>query len=318
MPRTPINNIVGALKSVTLTPLAREQLRETLMSYADLHQTRQKPHVSAFSSARFLSYIIHRRVAVGFSLALLFVLIGGPVAEAAYASRPGDPLYELRLSVVEPIATAFIPEAVGRARWHAVLAEQRIEDAVYAAEKGILNEQLALKLDAELETQIRYFNTYTTMLRDEGRMQDAIKSRAEFEARLSTKRESVATAAKKAKERSDTKAAGALSEVAARAGIQEEPAQIIELAPTQPKPAPNTSLKPKVFDTPKKVIEDVAATTPEIEKTDKRTSVRDTVKKAFPLKEEKEKENRQKEEQEEAGTQKEKEEDEGLLPFLRL
>lgn len=80
-----------------------------------------------------------RRPAFAFAAAVLIIMVfGGATAYAAQGSLPGDPLYAVKVDVMEPLQTALTFSAAGKIVLQQTLAERRLDEAVMLANKGKL------------------------------------------------------------------------------------------------------------------------------------------------------------------------------------
>lgn len=85
-------------------------------------------------------------------LAVLVVLGGGGTAYASEGALPGDPLYSIKVGVVEPLRTTLAIGAEARAEAHLALAERRLEEAEALAAQGKLTEETTAELENNFET----------------------------------------------------------------------------------------------------------------------------------------------------------------------
>ena len=69
----------------------------------------------------------------------MVVLASGGVAYAAEGTLPGDTLYPVKVSVLEPIRTALTFSPTAQIQWHITLAERRISEATALANEGKLS-----------------------------------------------------------------------------------------------------------------------------------------------------------------------------------
>jgi len=97
----------------------------------------------------------HRVVSVAFAAILIVVLAGGGVASASMSALPGDSLYAVKVSVVEPIRVALASTPVAKAEVQAQLADNRLKEAETLAAQGKLDDtkknQIATLIDAHTE-----------------------------------------------------------------------------------------------------------------------------------------------------------------------
>ena len=167
------------LRDIQLPEEARVRMRAELAAFADLHT----PSAATVSSSRTFSGIAFWT----WRIAAVFVLMIGVVGGSAYASadaQPGTPLYALRLRVAEPVQTALIPTPEGRAAWHAILAERRLEEAATVAVSGSFTTSLDRSISDNFMLQVEKSLAASRELETTGKTEGALLARADLEARI--------------------------------------------------------------------------------------------------------------------------------------
>ncbi len=117
------------------------------------------------------------------ALLILVASLGG-TAYAANGSLPGQPLYPIKINVTEPVETALIPSASGKAAWHAILAERRLDEATQLAVKGSLDSATQQSLSDNFSTHVRDSIAAADELQKEGDVNGALAVRSDLEARI--------------------------------------------------------------------------------------------------------------------------------------
>lgn len=166
------------LRAITLPTDARARMREELMAYADMHATVSAPTPSPFQS--FFSM----RLYAGFAA---FLLVIGGLGGTAYASEralPGDKLYAVKVGLTEPIQTALIPTNTGKAAWHAILAERRLEEAALLASENKLSTETQAMLAANFSGHVEESVAHAEELAAAGDTFASLSVRSDLEARL--------------------------------------------------------------------------------------------------------------------------------------
>lgn len=81
-----------------------------------------------------------------FGILLIIAVSGGSIAYAAKGSLPGEFLYDIKVSVLEevPVLLSFSYES--KAKWEALRAERRLEEAEALAVTGTLDAEAARKI----------------------------------------------------------------------------------------------------------------------------------------------------------------------------
>lgn len=176
MTRTP-EELFKPLSSVTLSASERTRMRAELAAFADLHTLpTPAPKRSPFAEWRMLSR--------AFAVLLLMVGVVGGSAYASSDALPGDPLYAVKLSIAEPLQATLIPTKEGKAAWHAVLAERRLEEAAKLAVEGKLDAELETAITQNFAVQVERSLALSDELREEGNAEAALLARSDLEARV--------------------------------------------------------------------------------------------------------------------------------------
>ena len=100
---------------------------------------------------RFFSLGWQPRWAMALSVVLIMLLAGSGTVAAAGGSMPDSPLYPVKLAT-EQVWLTLTPSNIGRAELHAKLADRRVAEIIYMADKGDVQqvEVIAQRLDNHL------------------------------------------------------------------------------------------------------------------------------------------------------------------------
>ena len=100
---------------------------------------------------RFFSLGWQPRWAMALSVVFITLLAGGGTVAAAGGSMPDSPLYPVKLAT-EQVWLTLTPSNMGRAELHAKLADRRVAEIIYMADKGDAQqvEVIAQRLDNHL------------------------------------------------------------------------------------------------------------------------------------------------------------------------
>ena len=92
-----------------------------------------------------------RRWATAVTMVLVLLLAGGSTVVAASNSMPDEPLYPVKLAT-EQVQLALTPSALGKAELYAKLADKRVAEIIYTANKGKAKqvEEVTQRLDSHL------------------------------------------------------------------------------------------------------------------------------------------------------------------------
>lgn len=183
--RSEPETIFAPLRSVQLPDAVKAHMRAELSAYADLHAV--SPRV-ALQRSPFSYWAPLSRV---FTVLLLMVGVVGGSAYASSDALPGDPLYAVKLRIAEPVQTALIPTKEGKASWHAVLAERRLEEATKLAVAGKLDASIEGTITENFALQVERSLAVSDEIREGGNAEVALMVRSDLEARITAHEEIV-------------------------------------------------------------------------------------------------------------------------------
>jgi len=174
---TTIESKLKELKTLRLPEERKLRMREELLAYAELHAVAPAPAARAFSRFHFRIYSA--------LAAVLIIIIGlGGTAYASEDALPGDTLYSVKVSIAEPLQTALVPGEKGKAAWHAILAERRLEEAAQLAAKEKLTPDTQEKLAANFTDQVKATDANADRLERAGDAIGSLSVRSDLDARL--------------------------------------------------------------------------------------------------------------------------------------
>jgi len=165
------------LKAIRLTDARKRLMREELIAYATLHSVAPAPAARAFSHFQF-------RIYSGLAAVLILIIGVGGTAYASEDALPGDVLYPVKVNISEPIQTALVPSDKGKAAWHAILAERRLEEAAQLAAKGTLTPDTQEEIAANFNEQVDASDENADQLERHGDMLGSLSVRSDLDARL--------------------------------------------------------------------------------------------------------------------------------------
>lgn len=167
------------LHEIHLPKETRARMRAELLSYAELHA------VPAAGIAAHSSLTVFRfRLYAWFSAALLLIATLGGTAYASESALPGDTLYSVKVGFTEPLQGALIPSDRGRAAWHAILAERRLEETAQLAANGKLSSSTQNMLATNFSGQVSASQESSDRLEHDGDTSGSLSARSDLEARL--------------------------------------------------------------------------------------------------------------------------------------
>ncbi len=152
---------------VRLSESAKARIRERLVVHMEEHPVmtyRLSPYQYLMGAQSFFTT---RRVPMIACMFLLIFAVGGATTFAAEGALPGDPLYALKVSVIEPVRglVAVSPEA--NAAWHVSLAETRVSEVEQLAAKQELTPEEGLKSKERLDKSLEEVRTTLEKLNED-------------------------------------------------------------------------------------------------------------------------------------------------------
>ncbi len=182
---TNIERELKNLNTIRLPEEARTRMRAELSAYADLHAMAVPPAASqkALPVARLFQTFRFRMYASAVAVLAIVVGLGG-TAYASSDALPGDTLYAVKTAFAEPVQTALVPDTEGKASWHAVLAERRLEEAAQLAAQNRLSSETQEQLAESFTTHVAASLHDADLLEKSGRTDRSLAVRSDLEARL--------------------------------------------------------------------------------------------------------------------------------------
>ena len=147
-----VKNSFDPLRAERLSDTERIRGRNVIMSYMAEHPLTSSMHtrVLVSLSSIFSSTVqAHTARALTFATALVLV-VGVGTSYAAEGALPGEPLYEMKVRVVEPLRGVLAVSEVSKAKWDTERISRRLAEAEVLAARGELDEESR----TEIETRI--------------------------------------------------------------------------------------------------------------------------------------------------------------------
>lgn len=181
------------LKAIRLEDASKERMRAALSSYADLHASETVlPRTGAVVSPLSAFFSRTRSLYAG-ALMLTLVVAGGTQASiAAEGAVPGDILYPLKVSVVEPMALVLSLSPERKAELSAEFASRRVEEAATLASSNKLDTERADELAARFDTHIDELARETVALESKGELGVSLAVRSDLSQKVSERTEEIA------------------------------------------------------------------------------------------------------------------------------
>ncbi|KND51370.1 MAG: hypothetical protein ABA06_03610 [Parcubacteria bacterium C7867-001] len=165
----------------------------------------------------------------------LFILIGGSTVFASDTSLPGDTLYGVKTSLVEPTQGFFAQTPEAKVSWNTKLVSRRIEEAEELAAGDKLSDRAAEQLALHIDTNVKAAQEARSALAIEHDESDA-----ELTSSLSAHGKVLATLADKSKNDSSRRGARSLSAFLAKWNEDEPVLALADTAATKSGPSMKT------------------------------------------------------------------------------
>jgi hypothetical protein len=141
------------VSELSLTDAERSHMRYVLREYAAFRRAELKPeHASLL--AQFRALVTSRPLALALSAFLVVGVTGAGAAQAADGALPGDPLYSLKVGVVEPLRLS-LASAGTKHSLERTFAERRLTEAAELANL----DRLSPATEATLAAHFTYYST---------------------------------------------------------------------------------------------------------------------------------------------------------------
>jgi Domain of unknown function (DUF5667) len=189
---TKTENFIKNLRHVALTSTEAQSMRERLVAYSDLHAISESAETvstravrSTFSISSFSFLYAYPRVIGAAALVFVLLISGTGVSYAAENTLPGQILYPVKVSIVEPIQGALITNVAQQAEWQDQLADRRLTEASTLAAENKLATSTQEYLEQATAQHVALAQQDATDLADSGNEDAALSVRSDLEARLS-------------------------------------------------------------------------------------------------------------------------------------
>ncbi|MBI5456527.1 hypothetical protein HY969_02200 [Candidatus Kaiserbacteria bacterium] len=151
---------IRSLSAFKLTDEERHKAKKMLLEYA-----RMKPvRVAAAAPRAWFSFGIRPIPVIA---GVMVVILSTSTAAAAENALPGDFLYNIKVSINEPVRASLAASAEAKAAWAIERAERRIEEAASLALAGELDDETNEDLNARFETHVKEAEAEQASLQEE-------------------------------------------------------------------------------------------------------------------------------------------------------
>lgn len=190
--------LIAPLQEMRLGDSEREHIRERLISFMRLHP------VSPYAGASFWERMRTRQsrlilpphfVSLAAACLVLVISIGGGTTYASLLSLPGDPLYSLKVDVIEPLSGVFATTPQAKAELNVQLADRRLVEAEDLAAQGKLTPNTSAIVTTQLQSVTQAFDDSVQTLQDDHQTAAALDAQSTMEAALQAHQQVLASVA---------------------------------------------------------------------------------------------------------------------------
>ena len=215
---------VSKLGQIKLSPTEAQEMRERLIAYSNLHSVPEAVHALPVRSIYFSYLTSSSRFLTASALIILILVSGTGVSYAAENTLPGQPLYGVKVAIVEPIQGALITTTAGQANWQNELTERRLTEASTLAAQNNLSSSTQEYLAEAVSTHVALAQEDAASLADTGNGDAALAVRSDLDASLSAHADLLASVAPRLKAAGDINTSNAV--VALLTTVQANQAQV--------------------------------------------------------------------------------------------
>lgn len=181
------------LKAIRLEESSKDRMRAALSAYADLHASEAVQPRTGTQVSPLSAFFSRTRSLYAGALMLTLVVAGGTQASiAAEGAVPGDMLYPLKVSVVEPMALVLSLSPERKAELSAEFASRRVEEAATLASSDRLDDTRANELAARFDTHVDELARETVALESRGELGVSLAVRSDLSQKVSERTEEIA------------------------------------------------------------------------------------------------------------------------------
>ncbi|HEY0948101.1 MAG TPA: DUF5667 domain-containing protein [Candidatus Paceibacterota bacterium] len=184
---------IRPLKAIRLEESSKERMRAALSAYADLHAFEAVLSRAGAEASPLSAFFSRTRSLYAGALMLTLMVAGGTQASiAAEGSVPGDILYPLKVSIVEPVALMLSLSPERKAELSAEFASRRVEEAATLASSNKLDDSRADELAARFDTHVDELAKETVALESRGELGVSLAVRSDLSQKVSQRTEEIA------------------------------------------------------------------------------------------------------------------------------
>jgi len=148
---------------------------------------------SSYFTPNYLISLFKDKRMVTLTLALILALGGSGTVAAAEGALPGDTLYPVKVSIVEPLRGLANVSTEAEAEWEIRLAERRLDEAITLAARGRLDAETRASLENSITNHEQSAGTYIASLDASGEAQAAADLQFDLDSTLAARHNVLST-----------------------------------------------------------------------------------------------------------------------------
>lgn len=137
--KNPLKQFIDSTDKIHLSDDAKVRMRTKLVAHMRIHPIAPPPYQKLVGILSPYTAMLKRPM-LAFAI-LLFVAVGGATTFAAVGSLPGDPLYPLKVKVIEPAQGLMAVSPKAKAVWQVSIVETRLGEIEELAKKDRLTSE---------------------------------------------------------------------------------------------------------------------------------------------------------------------------------
>lgn len=158
------NKMLEGLKSIKLSEAEKNHMKSDILSgvvlspYSSVTNPTPARHNYQWNIQMFTNSLFKNKNYMTALLLAFMLVVGGGSSAMAEKAIPGDALYQMKVSVNEPIVGMLTLSKEGDVAWQERLVERRLEEAQKVVAGGTLSTSTQAQIEANVHAQVDKFN----------------------------------------------------------------------------------------------------------------------------------------------------------------
>lgn len=155
--KTPIEQFIDETNAIRLSGEEKARIHSRLVAHMRANPIPAKPVATPYQSffGVLSPFAFLLRMPVAALALILLVTVGGATTFAAQGALPGNPLYPLKVRVIEPVKGLMAVSAEEKAAWQVSLVEARVSEVEQLALKAKLTPEEGLKSQERFDRSLQ-------------------------------------------------------------------------------------------------------------------------------------------------------------------